>query len=203
NEFAGPLTDRQKDYTAAIVASSLKLLDLVDDIIDLAAVDAGQLDLEMDMLEVRSLMENAKTYAALKAEDSEIKLTIECDDSVGEIRGDERRLKQVLFNLLANAFQFTGPGGEVTIGAERDGDMVRLWVTDTGRGVTPADQAKVFERYEAAGPGAGAGVGLALVNSFVGLHGGFVRLASREDEGTTVTCHLPTDGPAEQFLAAE
>lgn len=203
NEFAGPLTDRQKDYTAAIVASSLKLLDLVDDIIDLAAVDAGQLDLEMDYVEVRSLMENAKTYAALKAEDSEIKLNIECDDTVGKIRGDERRLKQVLFNLLANAFQFTGPGGEVTIGAERDGDMVRLWVTDTGRGVTPADQAKVFERYEAAGPGAGAGVGLALVNSFVGLHGGFVRLSSQEDEGTTVTCHLPADGPAEQFLAAE
>lgn len=203
NEFAGPLTDRQKDYTAAIVASSLKLLDLVDDIIDLAAVDAGQLDLEMDMVDIRGLMENAKTYAALKAEDSQIKLVIDCDASIGKMRGDERRLKQVLFNLLSNAFQFTGAGGEVTIGAERDGDMVKLWVADTGRGVTPADQAKVFERYEAAGPGAGAGVGLALVNSFVGLHGGFVRLSSREDEGTMVTCHLPADGPAEHFMAAE
>ncbi|MEE4212032.1 MAG: PAS-domain containing protein [Parvularcula sp.] len=203
NEFAGPLSDRQKDYTAAIVASSLKLLDLVDDIIDLAAVDAGQLDLEMEPVDIRTLMENAKTYAALKAEDSQIKLIIDCDSNIGKIRGDERRLKQVLFNLLANAFQFTGAGGEVTIGAERDGDMVKLWVADTGRGVTAADQAKVFERYEAAGPGAGAGVGLALVNSFVGLHGGFVRLSSREDEGTMVTCYLPADGPAEQFMAAE
>ncbi|MEM1379574.1 MAG: PAS-domain containing protein [Pseudomonadota bacterium] len=203
NEFAGPLSDRQKDYTAGIVASSLKLLDLVDDIIDLAAVDAGQLDLDMDLVDVRALMDNAKTYAALKAEDSQIKLVIECDSDIGALRGDERRLKQVLFNLLSNAFQFTEAGGTVTLGAEREGEMVRLWVSDTGRGVTPADQAKVFERYEAAGPGAGAGVGLALVNSFVGLHGGFVRLSSREDEGTTVTCHLPTDGPAEQFLAAE
>lgn len=203
NEFAGPLTDRQKDYTAAIVASSLKLLDLVDDIIDLAAVDAGQLDLDMDWVDIRELMENAKTYAALKAEDSQVKLTIDCDSAIGQLRGDERRLKQVLFNLLSNAFQFTEPGGEVVLGAEREGEMIKLWVSDTGRGVTPADQAKVFERYEAAGPGAGAGVGLALVNSFVGLHGGFVRLSSREDEGTTVTCHLPADGPGEQFLAAE
>jgi signal transduction histidine kinase len=203
NEFAGPLSDRQKDYTAAIVASSLKLLDLVDDIIDLAAVDAGQLDLNMDVVDIRALMENAKTYAALKAEDSQVRLTIDCDSTIGSIRGDERRLKQVLFNLLSNAFQFTEPGGEVTLGAEREGEMIRLWVSDTGRGVTPADQAKVFERYEAAGPGAGAGVGLALVNSFVELHGGFVRLESREDEGTRVTCHLPAEGPAEHFLAAE
>ncbi|MCQ8185192.1 sensor histidine kinase [Parvularcula maris] len=203
NEFAGPLSDRQKDYTAAIVASSLKLLDLVNDIIDLAAVDAGQLNLELDWVDVRKLMENAKTYAALKAEDSQIRLTIDCDSHIGQIRGDERRLKQVIFNLLQNAFQFTEPGGEVTLGAEREGEMVKLWVADTGRGVTPADQAKVFERYEAAGPGAGAGVGLALVDSFVSLHGGFVKLASREDEGTMVTCHLPADGLANPALAAE
>ena len=203
NEFAGPLTDRQKDYTAAIVASSLKLLDLVNDIIDLAAVDAGQLDLEMDWVDIRGLMDNAKTYAALKAEDSQIKLTIDCDTAIGRIRGDERRLKQVVFNLLSNAFQFTEPGGEVILGAEKEGEMIRLWVTDTGRGVTPADQAKVFERYEAAGPGAGAGVGLALVDSFVSLHGGFVKLSSREDEGTTVTCHLPVDGASTAALAAE
>lgn len=204
NEFAGPLSDRQKDYTAAIVASSLKLLDLVDDIIDLAAVDAGQLDLDMDWVDIRQLMDNAKTYAALKAEDSEVRLTIDCDSAIGSMRGDERRLKQVIFNLLSNAFQFTEPGGEITLGAEREGEMVKIWVSDTGRGVTAADQAKVFERYEAAGPGAGAGVGLALVNSFVTLHGGFVKLESREDEGTTVTCHLPADGPAQTAsLAAE
>ena len=203
NEFAGPLTDRQKDYTAAIVASSLKLLDLVNDIIDLAAVDAGQLDLEMGWVDIRALMDNAKTYAALKAEDSQIKLIIDCDSEIGKIRGDERRLKQVVFNLLSNAFQFTEPGGEVTLGAEREGEMIRLWVADTGRGVTPADQAKVFERYEAAGPGAGAGVGLALVDSFVSLHGGFVKLQSREDEGTMVTCHFPVDGVATSALAAE
>ncbi|NNU16483.1 PAS domain-containing protein [Parvularcula sp. ZS-1/3] len=203
NEFAGPLSDRQKDYTAAIVASSLKLLDLVDDIIDLAAVDAGQLNLEMEWVDVRELMENAKTYAALKAEDSQIKLIVDCDSAIGQIRGDGRRLKQVIFNLLSNAFQFTEPGGEVTLGAEREGEMIRLWVSDTGRGVTAADQAKVFERYEAAGPGAGAGVGLALVNSFVSLHGGFVKLSSREDEGTTVTCHLPMEGLTTPALAAE
>ncbi|WP_158305823.1 sensor histidine kinase [Parvularcula bermudensis] len=195
SEMVGPLNDRQKDYAATILTASNHLLDLVNDIIDLAAIDAGRLGLELQEVDVRDLLESAAMFAALKAEDSEISLKVDCPKDIGTLKADERRLKQVLFNLLANGFSFTQAGGQVVLGARRDGDAIRIWVEDTGRGVSPQDQATVFDRFESAGPGAGAGLGLALVNSFVELHGGFVRLASQEGAGTVVTCHLPVDGP--------
>ncbi|WP_051881945.1 PAS domain-containing sensor histidine kinase [Parvularcula oceani] len=189
----GELTDRQKDYVASILMASDRLLALVNDIIDLAAIDAGQLQLDRTDVDVRSLLEKAATYATLKAEHAEVRLRVQCPKDIGTIEADEKRLRTVIFNLLSNAFAFTEAGGEVVLGAAREDGAVRLWVQDTGRGVSPADQAKVFDRFESAGPGAGAGVGLALVNSYVKLHGGLVRLSSREGSGTLVSCHLPTD----------
>ncbi len=194
-EMFGTLNDRQKDYAASILSASNHLLDLINDIIDLAAIDAGKLDLEVDEMQVRKTLENAATYAALKAEDSAISLKLDISEDVGAIMADEKRIKQVLFNLLANAFSFTDEGGQVTLGADRDGNTIRIWVQDTGRGVSPEDQAKAFDRFESRGPGAGAGLGLSLVKSFVELHGGWVRLSSREGRGTLISCHLPTDGP--------
>ena len=194
-EMFGTLNDRQKDYAASILSASNHLLDLINDIIDLAAIDAGKLDLEVDEMEVKQTLENAATYAALKAEDSAISLKLEIADDVGAIMADEKRIKQVLFNLLANAFSFTEEGGEVVLGADRDGNTIRIWVRDTGRGVSPEDQAKAFDRFESRGPGAGAGLGLSLVKSFVELHGGWVRLSSKEGNGTLISCHLPTSGP--------
>lgn len=194
-EMVGPLNERQKDYAATILTASNHLLDLINDIIDLAAIDAGRLGLDMAEVDVRELLAGAATFAALKAEDSQIRLKVDCPKDVGTIKADERRLKQVLFNLLANGFSFTDAGGEVVLGARREGEVVRIWVEDTGRGVSPEDQATVFDRFESAGPGAGAGLGLALVNSFVELHGGFVRLSSQEGAGTIVTCHIPVGGP--------
>ncbi len=196
-EMVGALNDKQKDYANTILTASTHLLDLIDDIIDLAAIDAGRLGLDMDEVDVRELVESAATFAALKAEDSQVKLRVDCPKDIGTIKADERRLKQVLFNLLANGFTFTEAGGEVVLGAARDGEMVKIWVADTGRGVSPQDQATIFDRFESAGPGAGAGLGLALVNSFIELHGGLVFLSSREGEGTTVTCHLPIGGPTQ------
>ncbi len=196
-EMVGELNDRQKDYAATVLTASNHLLDLINDIIDLAAIDAGRLGLDMVDVDVRDLLESAATFAALKAEDSQVQLRVDCPKDIGAIKADERRLKQVLFNLLANAFTFTETGGQVVLGARKDGDAVRIWVQDTGRGVSPTDQANVFGRFESAGPGAGAGLGLALVNSFVELHGGLVQLWSREGEGTLVTCHLPVGGPVQ------
>lgn len=203
SEMVGELNDRQKDYAATVLTASNHLLDLINDIIDLAAIDAGRLGLDMVDVDVRDLLDSAATFAALKAEDSQVDLKVDCPKDIGAIKADERRLKQVLFNLLANGFTFTENGGQVTLGARRDGDVVRVWVQDTGRGVSPADQANVFGRFESAGPGAGAGLGLALVNSFVELHGGLVQLWSREGEGTLVTCHLPVGGPIQGLSLEE
>jgi len=194
-EMFGTLNERQKEYAANILSASNHLLDLINDIIDLAAIDAGKLDLEIKEMDVAATLKNAATYAALKAEDSQVKLKLDISEDVGTIMADEKRVKQVLFNLLANAFTFTEEGGRVQLGADRDGNTVRIWVRDTGRGVSADDQAKAFNRFESRGPGAGAGLGLSLVKSFIELHGGWVRLSSRQGKGTLITCHLPASGP--------
>jgi signal transduction histidine kinase len=194
-QLAGELNDRQKDYVASILTASNRQLDLVNDIITMQMIDAGQMQLDMAEVDVHALIEKAVTYSTLKAADTEVTLEIECEKDVGVIKADEQRLRQVLFNLLSNAFAFTEPGGKVTVGARREGDAVRLFVRDTGRGVEPDDQARAFDRFEAAGQGAGAGVGLSLVNAYVKLHGGLVALSSTPGQGTTVTCHLFAGGP--------
>jgi signal transduction histidine kinase len=150
------------------------------------SVDAEEIDL-------RDLLTNAAAYAALKAEDTQVSLSVVCDSDIGTFRADPRKLKQILFNLLSNAFAYTGPGGSVTIGADRAPGLVRLWVADSGRGVSADDQARVFEPFESAGPSAGAGLGLSLVQRLVSLHGGWVRMESKPGEGTRVTCYLPAD----------
>ena len=191
NQMFGVLNDRQKDYIADILTASYHLRDLIDDVIDLTTIDAGQMELEISEVNMRDLVESAATYAALKAEDTRVNLKVDCARDIGIIEADEQRLKQVLFNLLSNAFAYTGAGGQVTIGADRTADMARLWVADTGRGVSPEDQAKAFDAFESRGPSAGVGLGLSLVERFIKLHGGWVRLESNPGEGTQVTCHLP------------
>ncbi len=190
-QMFGVLNDRQKDYVASVLSASYHLRDLINDIIDLAAIDAGQLEVSRKQTDIRKLLESAATFAALKAEDTQVALKVDCPKDIGESALDERRIKQVLFNLLSNAFAYTGAGGEVTLGARRIGNAVKIWVADTGRGLSPTDQARAFDAFESRGPGAGAGLGLALVERFIKLHHGWVRMESAEGEGVCVTCFLP------------
>ncbi|MEQ8177776.1 MAG: PAS-domain containing protein [Amphiplicatus sp.] len=190
-QMFGVLNDRQKDYIASILSASHHLKDLITDIIDLAVIDAGKMTIDPAEIDVRDLLENAATYAALKAEDTQVALKVDCPKDIGTITADGKRLKQVLFNLLSNAFAYTGAGGGVTLGADRAPGLVRIWVGDTGRGVSPEDQAKAFDPFESRGPSAGAGIGLSLVQRFIALHGGWVRMESEPGHGTRVTCYLP------------
>lgn len=192
-QMFGVLNDRQKDYIASILSASYHLRDLITDIIDLAAVDAGQVTLDAEDVDIRDLLTNAATYSALKAEDTQVSLSVDCEKDIGTIKADPRRLKQILFNLLSNAFAYTGAGGKVALGADRAPGLVRIFVADSGRGVSPKDQARVFEAFESSGPSAGAGLGLSLVQRLVSLHGGWVRLESAPGAGTRVTCFLPAD----------
>jgi len=192
-QMFGVLNDRQKDYIASILQASHHLRDLITDIIDLAAIDAGKMSVDIEDVDLRELLTSAATYSALKAEDTQVSLSVACDPDIGAIRADSRKLKQILFNLLSNAFAYTGAGGSVSIGADRAPGLVRLWVADSGRGVSTDDQARVFEPFESAGPSAGAGLGLSLVQRLVSLHGGWVRLESTPGAGTRVTCYLPAD----------
>ncbi|MEM8936001.1 MAG: ATP-binding protein [Pseudomonadota bacterium] len=190
-QMFGMLNDRQKDYVASVLSASYHLRDLINDIIDLAAIDAGKLEIDRKPADIRGLLEHAATFAALKAEDTQVALKLECPKDIGAIDIDERRIKQVLFNLLSNAFAYTGAGGAVTLGAERSDGAVKIWVADTGRGISATDQAKVFDAFESRGPSAGAGLGLSLVEKFVRLHGGWVKMDSVAGAGARVTFHLP------------
>ena len=203
SQMFGVLNERQKDYIADVLTASYHLRDLIDDVIDLTAIDAGQMNLEIGEVHLRELVESAATYAALKAEDTQVSLKVDCARDIGIIEADEQRLKQVLFNLLSNAFAYTGSGGQVSIGADRTADMARLWVADTGRGVSPEDQARAFDAFESRGPSAGVGLGLSLVERFIKLHGGWVRLESAPGEGTRVTCHLPITAAGQSRARSE
>lgn len=202
-QMFGVLNDRQKDYIASIMSASYHLRDLINDIIDLAAIDAGKLDLSLNKTDIRALLENAATFAALKAEDTQVALKVDCPKDIGESEIDDKRIKQVLFNLLSNAFAYTGPGGAVTLGARRIDGTIKIWVADTGRGLSPTDQARAFDAFESRGPSAGAGLGLALVERFVKLHNGWVRMDSTEGQGVCVTCFLPEQAATIDLLPSD
>ncbi len=196
----GPLNDRQVDQVDSILDGSTRLTKLIDNILDVALVEAGALTLEPSEVDLKAAIKDSIEMATTKAADTEVPIRIDCPDTVGSIVADEKRVRQILFNLLTNALRYTERGDEITVGAERLDGVVRLWVTDTGRGIPYDEQVRVFESFEGSDR-RGAGLGLALVRSFVQLHGGWVAMSSEPGRGTTVTCHLPVAPPLP--LAAE
>ncbi len=194
NQFFGSLNERQLEYSHAIVESSQRLMTLINDILDLASIEAGYLHLDRTETSVCGLLATIETLGRERALNRDIRLKLECTDDTGTAYVDERRLKQALFNLLSNAIKFTPQGGSVTLSAERKENIICLSVTDTGAGIPADDQARVFGRFETGGGQArqsGAGLGLSLVKSLVEMHGGWVELESVEGKGTSVTCHIP------------
>jgi len=192
--MAGPLNGRQAEYVEAMVTASNQLRNLVNDVLDLSQIEAGTMELELEKLELFLLLFGVAEHAREWAAKIGLSLKLDCKEDSGPFIADGRRLKQVVFNLISNAFKYTPRGGTVTLGGEIHGEDVRIWVQDTGPGV-PADfMPLAFERFTAKGNAVGrpgAGLGLALVNRFVELHGGWVELESRNGRGTRVTCHLP------------
>lgn len=192
-EMFGGLNTKQHEYTAAILQASEQLMALINDILDLATIEAGGMALELTDVDLHSVLQGAVNLTNKKAIDAGLSLKLDVPADIGRIRADERRIKQVVFNLLSNAIAFTPEGGAVSVGADRGAGHVRIWVSDTGEGIAPQRQATVFERFESHGGQGrrGAGLGLSLVKSFVELHGGWVALESVEGQGTVVICHLP------------
>lgn len=205
-EMFGPLNERQTGHVSDILEASGSLLELIDDLLDLATIEAGYMELERTQFDAHEMINGAATLHRQRARAAELKLVVDCPKDFGQIFSDERRLTQVLFNLVSNAIKFTPPGGSITLGARRNQSDVVFYVSDTGVGIPKDEQVRVFEKFErgsgAAGPqsGVGAGLGLSLVKSLVELHGGDVQLESSADEGTSVFCHLPME-PQEQVAA--
>ncbi|HYM31423.1 MAG TPA: PAS-domain containing protein [Candidatus Cybelea sp.] len=194
NQYFGDLNQRQLEYAEGILDSSHQLLFLVNDILDLATIEAGHMVLERELFDLHATFVAILGLTRERARRQNLTMELGCPPDIGRIDADERRIKQVLFNLMSNAMKFTPPGGTISLGARREEDEVVLWVTDTGIGISEGDQQRVFQRfYKGRGVGRqpGAGLGLSLVQSFIELHGGRVELRSAPDQGTSVTCHLP------------
>ncbi|HXP31595.1 MAG TPA: ATP-binding protein [Stellaceae bacterium] len=196
NQYFGALNPRQLEHARGIIESSNQLLSLINDILDLATIEAGYMQIETHAVDVHAMMASVVTLSRERARSQGIKLDFDCPPDIGTILADERRLKQALFNLTSNALKFTPAGGTVTLAARREGDQLKLIVADTGVGVAEEDQARIFGKFERGHPQmrqAGAGLGLSLVKSFIELHGGRVELESAPGSGTTVTCILDLD----------
>jgi signal transduction histidine kinase len=194
-QYFGDLNDRQTEYAAGILESSNRLLLLIDDILDLATIEAGHMSLELDSIDLNTVLTSVLGLVRERARQKSIDLACECPDDIGSIVADERRLKQALFNILSNAVKFTPDNGEIVLSAKRDNGEIILTTRDSGIGISAEDQERVFGKFErGSNPEArrsGAGLGLSLVKSFVELHGGSVVLESAADEGTKVICTLP------------
>jgi signal transduction histidine kinase len=202
--LTGPLTEKQREYLGYITVSTNALLAIINNILDLATIDAGTMTLNLGSVDIRKTMEAAAEGVQDRLVKNDIRLEIRAAPDIGTFVADERRVRQSLFNLLANAVGFS-PGGEiVTFAAQRRKDAVVFSVTDRGPGI-PADvQDKVFDWFETHSLGSrhrGTGLGLSLVRSFVELHGGSVTLESAVGRGTTVTCVFPLEHTAERTAA--
>ena len=192
NGGAGEMNDKQSEYVFAIQSASDDLAKTIDDILDIAAIEANVLDLDLGDVDIYAMLEHSLDYVATKAEDTRISLTLKCAKDVGVIRADETRLKQIVYNLLSNALRFTKPGGVIELGGKKaEGGGVTIWVKDDGVGIPSERQPQVFASFESSR--GGAGLGLALVQRFVERHGGWVELESEENEGTHVTIYLPKE----------
>ncbi|MCC6890906.1 MAG: PAS-domain containing protein [Hyphomicrobiales bacterium] len=201
----GPLNDKQREYLSYITTSTNALLAIINNILDLATIDAGAMTLNLGPVDIRKTMDAAAEGVQDRLEQSDIALSIRTAPDIGSFVADERRVRQALFNLLANAIGFSPPGGLVTLAAQRLKDAVVFLVTDQGPGIPPEVKDKVFDWFETHSLGSrhrGTGLGLSLVRSFVELHGGSVTIDSALGRGTTVTCIFPAEPAVERVNAA-
>ena len=200
----GPLTDKQREYTGHITNSSAALLAIIDDILDLATIDAGAMALEFEEVDVRATMEAAAEGVRDRLAERSLKLDIRVPAHIGRFIADGKRVRQVLFNLMSNAIGFSPAGETVTLIAERQADEIIFRVADKGPGIPEDIKERVFDLFESHHLGSshrGAGLGLSIVRSLMALHGGSVSIDSEPGRGTVVTCIFPVHAPAAREAA--
>lgn len=198
-EYFGQLNDRQKEYTRDTRKASEQLLDLINDILDLATLEAGYMTLQRSDVGIYDFIFGVKDRVSDWARKADIEVDVKCPKNIGQISADEKRLKQAMINVIRNAISFTPAGGQITLSAKRKQDGIEIAIKDTGVGIRKEDKLRIFEPFERAGtaeteakkPRTGAGLGLSLVKNIIALHGGQVDLDSTPGKGTCVTLFIP------------
>jgi signal transduction histidine kinase len=196
----GELNEKQAEYTEDILSSGRHLLSLINEILDLSKVEAGRMELEVTQFDLPLAIENARTFVRERATKHGINLDVSVDERLGDYVGDERKIKQILLNLLSNAVKFTPQGGRIGINARQVDGSVEISVSDTGIGIAPEDQPKIFEEFRQVGTDyahktEGTGLGLTLAKKFVELHGGKIWVESEVGKGSTFSFTLPVKSP--------
>jgi signal transduction histidine kinase len=200
-QLFGEVNAKQREYLDDILSSANHLLSLINDILDLAKVEAGQVELERGLFSLREALERGVVMVRERALKNGVGIELELDSSVDLVEGDERRIRQVVFNLLSNAVKFTPTGGHVHVSSHKQDGEVRIAVCDTGPGIAAADQQRIFEEFQQARAHngerpEGTGLGLALSKSLVELHGGRIWVESEPGKGSTFTFTLPVEARA-------
>jgi signal transduction histidine kinase len=192
----GEINKKQQEYLEDILSSGNHLLSLINDVLDLSKVEAGQVELEINPFSLREALERGVVMVRERAMTDGVQLVLELDPAAEVVEGDERRIRQVIFNLLSNAVKFTPRGGRVELTSVRLDAEVRVTVTDTGPGIEAADQERIFEEFQQTEAGAdqreGTGLGLALSKRLVELHGGRIWVDSEPGEGSAFVFTLPS-----------
>ena len=192
----GEVNEKQEEYLQDILSSGRHLLSLINDILDLAKIEAGRMELEAGDFDLPQAIDNTLVLIRERAMRRGITVERSVDPALGEINGDERKVKQVLLNLLSNAVKFTPEGGRIEVRAAVADGTAEISVTDTGVGIAPEDQEAVFEEFRQVGTDyarkhEGTGLGLALARKFVELHGGKIWVKSQVGQGSTFTFAIP------------
>jgi signal transduction histidine kinase len=192
----GPVSDEQQEWLGRMQVTCRSVVDIVSDFLDISKIEAGRLDLIKKRIDLYKLIQGSlKSYMPM-ATVKKISMTTVLEPGLPEISADERRLEQVLSNLITNAIKFTAVGGAVEIGARRlDGD-IRFWVKDTGEGIPPDELGDLFEKYRQSTSGKtsrskGTGLGLVICKKIAEAHGGRISVESRVGEGSTFSMEIP------------
>jgi signal transduction histidine kinase len=207
-EAFGPLGNKKyRDYASDIRSSGIHLLTIINDILDISRIDSGEGRLEEEVLDLRLVISQSLRMVAHQAELSTVELKTTIEPGLPRMRGDKRRLKQVLINLLANAVKFTPAGGRVSVRAWREDERIAVSVSDTGIGIPKKDLQRALERFgqvdgRLARKYEGVGLGLPLATELMKMHGGSLTLESAENVGTTVTVFLPRSRIVDALIVA-
>jgi two-component system, NtrC family, sensor kinase len=193
----GPINEKQEEYLDDILSSGNHLLSLINDVLDLSKVEAGQVELEIATFSLRESLERGVVMVRERATENHVGLGLEADPGVDLIQGDERRVRQVVFNLLSNAVKFTPEGGNVVVASARANGEVQVSVLDTGPGIAPEDHERIFEEFQQTDVGVerneGTGLGLALSKRLIELHGGRIWVESEPGQGSRFVFTLPIE----------
>jgi two-component system cell cycle sensor histidine kinase PleC len=201
NELAGPLGHPSyKEYSSDILASGQHLLDMINDILDMAKIEAGKMTITPQPIDPVDPVDAALRMIRRKAEEKDIDLVLDADLHLPDIDADHRAIRQMILNLVSNSIKFTDRGGKITVRVEQRGTQIQFSVTDTGIGIPAEDLPRLGQPFEQVAKTKdrntdGTGLGLALAKSFAEMHGGRMTLASIYGEGTTVAFTLPIGGP--------